>query len=333
MARLRMLAAFLVSALEVTSRRWRQGPARPSWSWRFEAVARLVQRDGIYVSTLSPAGQRAHRDGQVTPFMHGRQVNRRPETIAGVPATWFEPRDSAPSMPGPPGRTICYFHGGAYIFGSAVSHQELLGRLCLATRARVLAPEYRLAPEHPFPAAIDDAVAVVRSLTGDHGVAPEHLILAGDSAGGGLTMATLQRLRDAGAPMPAGAMLLSPWVDLNASGGSLESNMAYDFARVGDVHGWARSYMAGGDLDDPLASPINARFDGFPPLYIEIGDAEMLLDQVREFEKRAREGGADVEYHEWPDMIHDGWLFAGLFEECQQAYERLAAFVDRVDPR
>lgn len=328
-----MLAAFLRAALEVTSRRWRRGPARPSWSWGFEAFARTVQRDGLYVSTLSPPGQRAHRDGQVTPFMHSRQVDRRPDTMAGVPATWFEPRATAESRPGPAGRTICYFHGGAYIFGSAVSHQELLGRLCLAARAPVLAPEYRLAPEHPFPAAIDDAVAVVRSLIDERGVAPEHLILAGDSAGGGLTLATLQRLRDAGAPMPAGAMLLSPWVDLEARGGSMDANEPYDFARVSDVHGWARTYLAGGDLKDPLVSPVHARFDGFPPLYIEVGDAEMLLDQVCELEARAREGGADVEYHEWRDMIHDGWLFSGLFAECRQAYDRLAAFVDRVDPR
>jgi monoterpene epsilon-lactone hydrolase len=225
--------------------------------------------------------------------------------------------------------TFLYLHGGAYIFGSAKSHGELIARLALACPARALAPEYRLAPEHPFPAGIDDCVAVYRALLAS-GTDPKRLIVGGDSAGGGLTMAVLQRIRDAGEPLPAGAVLICPWSDLSAEGGSLTTNAPFDWGNEEVVERWLAAYLDGHDKRDPLASPVFADLRGLPPLLIQVGDAELLQDQAVMLAARAKEHGVDVRLVLEPDMVHDWHSFAWLLSHCARAIDDVGAFVRSV---
>jgi acetyl esterase/lipase len=247
------------------------------------------------------------------------RVKLERRAIAGVPCAIATPRS------GPCARTLLYLHGGAYVFGSIATNRELAGRLALAADARVVMPLYRLAPEHPFPAAVDDALAVYRALVAE----PQPLALAGDSAGGGLSAATLVRARAEGLPMAACAALISPWVDLGARGGSLETNEVYDFFSPALVERWAETYLDGARADDPLASPARADLAGLPPLLVQVGGAEMILDQVRAFAARAREAGVDCTLDESPDMFHDWHVFASVFADARAALERIGEFVRR----
>jgi acetyl esterase/lipase len=250
-----------------------------------------------------------------------RKVKREPTRDFGVPATWFVPRTWH--------RTMLYLHGGAYVFGSARSHAELVAAIALAAEARVLVPEYRLAPEHPFPAALDDVQATYVALT-EREADPQRIVVSGDSAGGGLSLALMLRLRSLGRPLPAGAALICPWVDLTATGGSLEANGAYDWMTEADGRPWIGAYLAGHDPKDPLASPLFADLAGLPPLLVQAGEAELLHDQIALFAARAKEAGIDVRHSVERDMVHNWHSFAGPFPRCRPAIDQIGAFAAEV---
>jgi acetyl esterase/lipase len=190
-----------------------------------------------------------------------------------------------------------------------------------------LGVDYRLAPEHPFPAAVEDATAAYRWLV-SRGTDPAHIAIAGDSAGGGLTLATLIALRDAGDPLPAAAACLSPWVDLEGVGASMTSKAAVDpFVRKEMIEFMAQQYLGGRDLRTPLAAPLYADLQGLPPLLIQVGTAEVLLDDATRIAERARAAGVEVSLEVWDDMIHVWQLFAPMLPEGQQAIERIGAFI------
>jgi acetyl esterase/lipase len=221
----------------------------------------------------------------------------------GVPAEWTFTPSADPS------RVILYLHGGGYVSGSIASHRSMVSELGLAAGARTLALGYRLAPEAPFPAACEDVLAGYRFLI-DSGVAPSRIVLAGDSAGGGLTMATLLSLRDAGAPMPAGGFLISPWVDLENSGASMTGKDAVDpMIRKPYLDDLAAQYLNGADPRTPRASPLLAELQGLPPLLIQVGTAETLLDDATRLAARAAAADVHVTLSAWPDMIHVWHLF------------------------
>lgn len=226
------------------------------------------------------------------------------------------------------GRVVLYLHGGGYVICSVRTHRELACRLSRSASARLFLPEYRLAPEHPHPAAVDDALTAYRWLLEDEGVDPARLVVAGDSAGGGLTVATLVAARDAGLPMPAAAVCLSPWVDLEGIGDSMTTKAALDpmISAEGLKRG-ADMYLNGQDARTPLAAPLYADLTGLPPLLIQVGTAETLLDDSVRLAERARAAGVDVELEEWEDMIHVFQAFAGLLPEGQQAIDRVGEFV------
>ena len=159
------------------------------------------------------------------------------------------------------------------------------------------------------------------------GVDAQEVVVAGDSAGGGLTLALLQRVRDAKEKLPAAAILLSPWIDLSARGGTLVSHARFDWAKPEDFDFWAEQYLCGANARDPLGSPLYADLRGLPFLLVEVGGAEMLLDQVADFVARAQRAGVRVLFRVWPDMIHGGYLLAPLFGECRQAIDRLGKFI------
>jgi monoterpene epsilon-lactone hydrolase len=225
------------------------------------------------------------------------------------------------------GRMVLYLHGGGYVMGSTDSHRHLAAAIAEAAQASVLLPAYRLAPEHPFPAALDDALAAYRWLL-DGGQAPTSLVIAGDSAGGGLAVATLLAARDRGLPLPAGAALISPWVDLSCSLVSLETLAARDpIVKKGSLAECARDYLVGRDLRSPLASPLYGDLRGLPPLLIQVGSEEVLLDDARELDRRAGEQGVRTTLEIWPEMIHVWHWFAAQLREGRDAIAKLGDFV------
>ena len=250
-----------------------------------------------------------------------RRVRTEKTVLGGVPCEWIVAVETAPDAP-----VVVHLHGGGWAYGGVDTHRAILCRLAIATGARVLAPEYRLAPEHPFPAAIEDAMAVVRSL-GASGVPAARIVLSGDSAGGNVGAATLLSLRDAGDPLPAAAVLICPVVDLEACGGSMESNAPYDWITPASVRLAAEVYVARHAPSDPLASPLRAELRGLPPLLVQVGDAELLFDQARAFAERARAARVEVELDVYPGMTHVWHAFAPAIPALEPAFGAIGRFV------
>jgi len=248
-------------------------------------------------------------------------VAAEPVSADGVPAEWVV-ADGAD-----PGRAILYLHGGGYVIGSIATHRDLAARLSRATGARVLVVDYRLAPEHPHPAALEDAVRAWQWLVA-RGIEPRRAAIAGDSAGGGLTVATLVALRDAGAPLPAAGVCLSPWTDLACEGGSMDTHDHRDpMVRPEGLREMAAMYLGGLSARTPLASPVHADLAGLPPLLVQVGTAEVLLDDSTRLAERARAAGVEVELEVWDDMVHVWQAFAAILPEGREAVERIGAFV------
>lgn len=243
------------------------------------------------------------------------------DTLAGLPVDRYTP--AAGDVP----RTLLYLHGGGYMSGSRRFYRDVAARLARACAARVVVPEYRLAPEHPFPAAVEDALAVYHALTTEW-LAPGRIVVGGDSAGGGLAVALLVALRDGGMPAPAAGLLLSPWVDLTCASTSVMTNAATDPILSGELLRWmAHLYLQGQDPQTPLASPLFADLTGLPPLLVHVGSTETLLDDALRVAERARMAGVDVTLEVWDEMVHVWHQFAWRLPEGQQAIDRIGAWV------
>ena len=223
-------------------------------------------------------------------------------------------------------KVVLYVHGGGYVMGSAGSHRDVTGRLSKAAGARVLSLNYRLAPEHPFPAPVDDAVAAYRWLLAQ-GISPGNIAVAGDSAGGGLAIATLLALRDAGEPLPAAGIGISPWVDMEGTGESMTTRAAVDpVVQKEGLLGMAKLYLGDADPKNPLAAPLHADLAGLPPLLLQVGDAETLLDDSTRLAEKARAAGVDVTLKVWDEMPHVWHLFAPILPEGRQAIDEIGSF-------
>ncbi len=222
---------------------------------------------------------------------------------------------------------LLYLHGGGYAVCSPFTHRALAANLGRASGLNALVPDYRLAPEHPFPAAVDDAVAVYRGLL-EAGTPPERIAIAGDSAGGGLTLATMLSVRDAGDPLPGAAALISPWTDLAVTGESVKTRQKDDpmLYRSGLIE-HAEMYLGDGDRKHPLASPLYADLSGLPPLIIHVGTAEILLDDATRLAERATAAGVDVSLHLYEDMMHVWHYFEGMLPESGAAIEQIGQFI------
>jgi len=256
-------------------------------------------------------------------------VRCEPVDAGGVRAEWIGIAGSTPPSTNgvASGATLLYLHGGGYVLGSINTHRRLVADIARASGARALAIDYRLAPEHPFPAAIEDATAAYRWLLAQ-GVAPERIVVAGDSAGGGLTASTLLALRDAGDPLPAAAVLISPWLDLTCTCDSMTTKAAADPIIEHDpLKRWGDAYLGGADARTPLASPLFAELAGLPPLLIHVGTAETLLDDSLRFAERALAAGVGVTLEAWDGMIHVWHAFAFMLPEGQQAIDRIGAYM------
>jgi epsilon-lactone hydrolase len=259
--------------------------------------------------------------GHPLPLPEGTRVE--PVDVDGVPAEWISPPDADAA------RVLLYLHGGGYIFGSLNSHRELVARLGAAAGMRSLQIDYRLAPEHVFPAALDDALTAYRWLLA-MGIRPEHLVLAGDSSGGGLALALLQRVRDLNMPMPAAAALLSPWTDLVGTVESRTSRNEVDPIFTGErINTLAGFYAGTEDKRNPLLSPINADLHGFPPLRIDVGHDEVLLDDSLQIAEHARAAQVPVELTVWEGMWHVFQLYSFVLPEGRQSLEEMGTFLRR----
>jgi epsilon-lactone hydrolase len=273
----------------------------------------------VDLDSLTVAERRAAAESMVSQPPPGTSVD--PVDAGGVPAEWVVAAGADSD------RVLLYLHGGAYQLGSPATHRSMVARLSGAAGARVLSVDYRLAPEHPFPAAVDDAVAAYRWLLVE-GTGPAVIAIGGDSAGGGLALAALVALRDAGEPLPAAAVVLSPWTDLALTGESLQTRAAVDvLIKPAGMAETAEAYLAGQDPRHPYASPLYADLHGLPPVLVHVGDAEVILDDSTRFGARARDHGVDVTLEVWDEMPHVWHAFAGLLPGADQAIERIGSWL------
>lgn len=286
----------------------------------FKVVIRVVVN--VFINDYYPKRYLRFVYSSVLPLLSPEVPGVRCEAlnISGIPAAWLIP-DNADE-----GQAILFLHGGSYVIGSIKSHRDLASQLAAAARCRALIVDYRLAPENRFPAAVEDAATSYKWLL-SQGYEPEKIMVAGDSAGGGLAVAALISLRDSGHPMPAGAMLLSPWTDLEVTGGSVKSRAWRDpMLSAGALRKDAARYLGDADARDPLASPIYADLKGLPPLYIQAGTSEILLDDATRLAERAEADGVEVDLDIWPGMFHVWQFFSPFIPESKKAIQELGEF-------
>jgi len=241
--------------------------------------------------------------------------------IHGLPAAWIRYDDADKT------KAIIHLHGGGYVTGFVDSHLMMCVPMAKALKCNMLMPEYRLAPAHPFPAALEDSLKAYRWLLAQ-GIDSKNIILSGDSAGGGLALATVLSLRDAGDPLPSAVICMSPWADLTNRSGSHAANAKVESVLRTDVlNEWALFYTDKSNLTNPLVSPVYADLCGLPPLLIQVGRDEILLDDSLTLAKRAKADGVDVFLRIWDDMWHAWPVLGDLIPESGMAFEEMKEFV------
>jgi acetyl esterase/lipase len=267
------------------------------------------------------AEMRANSDARAKQFPVPGDATVEPITVNGVKAEWT-------STPGADAsKAILYLHGGGYVLGSLDSHRHVAVEIGRVSGTRTLALDYRLAPEHPFPAPVEDTVAAYRYLL-DSGIAPRNICIAGDSAGGGLAVGAMLAFKEAGLPLPGCAWALSPWVDMEALAPSYADRAATDPTVQREGILWmARTYMGDADPKHPHAAPIHGDLTGLPPMLIQVGSVETLLDDSLMLARRAAIAGIPVELQIWPEMIHVWHLFFPILSDGRKSLASGGAFV------
>jgi acetyl esterase/lipase len=251
----------------------------------------------------------------------------RPDEVGGVPVAWITGGGAGGE------KTFVCLHGGGFQLGSISSHVDLVARISAASGLTGLIIDYRLAPEHPFPAAIEDVLAVCAGLE-ERQIGLGALSFVGDSAGGNLALASIIALRDRGSTLPGSVVLLSPWADLQALGASYETRAATDPINQRKVLlSLARAYLGNADASLRLASPINANLTGFPPMLIQVGDREVMLSDAEILAARARAAGVDVDLNVWPNMVHMFQQFPSDLREAREAIKEIGVFLSAISQR
>lgn len=278
----------------------------------------LKANDG---ATADLHAQRARLDslGDFFPVPDG--VDVEPATVGGIKGEWVRAKHARRDA------ALLYLHGGGYLLGSPKSHRHLAALLSQASDLPVFLPHYRLAPEHPFPAAVDDAVAAYEGLVQSQ-IVPQKIAIAGDSAGGGLTLATLVALRDKADTMPACAVAISPWADLSQGGESHRARKGRDpIVGKEGLDEMAAAYLGTANPKEPLASPLYADLQGLPPLLIQVGSEEALHSDAIEVWKKAEAAGVDVSFESWGKMVHVWHVFHVVLGEGRDAVHRIGSFL------
>jgi len=272
---------------------------------------------------LSVEAQRAGMDQLAKMATLAKDVKFVAVDAGGVPAEWV----TTPEINDQ--NVILDLHGGYYIIGNLEIERAVCATLGRASKCRAIAIDYRLAPEHPFPAALEDAVTAYRWLINDQGIDPKNLIIEGISAGGGLTLACLLKLRDEGDPLPAAAVSLSPYGDLALTSGSYLKNAEQDWISYESSEFNAPLYYGEADPKNPYISPCYGDFKGIPPIFIQFGTSEVLYDDAIRIAERAKAAGVDVTVDIWEDMVHGFQLFFNFTPEAKAAVEKITEFISR----
>lgn len=306
------------SYLSTLVRRRLRGPTRPTWSLGFEAIVSALRRDWDETSEWELARVRSDIDARPYPIDMVKKVETRDGELGGVRARWFVPERALERA------AVLYFHGGSYIYGSAwTTHADLMARLALASGVTVVGIDYRLAPEHPYPAALEEAqraLAALRSTVA-------RVVVAGDSAGGNLAIELQLALRDRGETQADGAVLVSPWSDLTMPGASFRDNDAYDFGTRAVLVRHAKAFAGSIPLDDPRLSPRRAELAGLAPVIVTVGEVEIPRDDILALADALERAGVRVTTHVAPDMPHNAPMFAAYHPSGREALEAIARFV------
>lgn len=270
--------------------------------------------------TTEAAEVRAAFNGALATFPVDESYSFVEKTLGGVPGLWLDSASSSDTV-------LLYIHGGALLVGDAFGYRGLSANLARAAGINMFSIDYRLAPEHTFPAAIDDCMAAYKGLL-EHGYSAEQIVVAGDSAGGGLVLSLLLDLKSAGLDMPKAAVVLSPWADLTHSGETMKSKKADDGSLTPEgLQSGADQYLAGHSASDPRVSALFGDFSGLPPLLIEVGSDEILLSDSIRVADRAAQARVDVTLHAWPNMPHDWSLFAFMLSEGRDMISEVGAWI------
>ena len=247
-------------------------------------------------------------------------IKVKPEVIEGINCEWLVPAGSDTS------KLIFYVHGGGYVSGSCSDHRNIVSKFAVKTGITCLVFEYRLAPEHPFPAGLEDTVTLYRRIVSS-GYAPGHILIAGESAGGGLCLAILLALKERGIPLPVAGLAISPWTDLTCSGDSYHTKNKKSVAPLNSWFVFSKLYAGEHDPSDPLLSPLFGDLKGLPPLFIDAGEDDELFDDARLFAEKAKTAGVDVTFRPGPKQVHCYPLMAPMFPEATHALAEIVGFV------
>lgn len=281
-------------------------------------IARMV-RNSFFIHKAETKTQRKsfERISNFTKFP--RFVKSNPTSLAELPAVSFIPKKKTTD------RIVLYLHGGAYVAGSVNTHRALIARIARAAKCEAIGIDYRLAPEHPYPAALEDSLAAYKALLAD---GHTNIFLVGDSAGGGLTLATMLKLREEKLPMPCGAALISPWSDLALTGESIRTKEHVDpLINPNILSTFAQKYIDEDSPKNPFISPLYADLHNMPPIFIQVGGSELLLDDATRLAKKLKKAGCDVELEIWDEMIHVWHYLGGMIPEAQNAIRGIGNFI------
>ena len=287
-------------------------------------ISEMVRQNSKVVAKQRVEESRAGFEQFAAMFQVAKDVKIDNVDVNGVSAVWISTPEAVEE------NVVLYFHGGGYVFGSINTHKEFMSRISRVSNSRVLLIDYRRAPENPFPAALEDAITAYKWLIDSEGIKPENLIIGGESAGGGLTLATLLKLRDTGIPLPAAALLLSPWADLDMTGETIRTKARVDpLANPSDLFFLASLYVGEDDPKNPYISPLYGDLKGLSPMIIQVGSAEILLSDAERIAEKAKAADVEVILDIWEDMIHMFQMFALWSPEGQKATEKLGKFIQK----
>lgn len=310
------LMLLLVKTNVLILKRLLRGPARPSWAFSTEWVAMATRTACLKTRKWGVVWLR-----QLLSQRDQALIGSRREKVLDFEVEWFGAEDRTTQ------KHIIYLHGGGYAFGSSSVYSLFLRELSKTTQRKVLGVNYRLAPEHPFPIPQQDCLAAYHWLR-EQGVQSQDIVLAGDSAGAALCLATMLELRQHKQEQPAAAVLISPWVDPTASGGSVETNRGIDVGDRDYLMACIRQLAKPEEFADPRVTPLGADLTGLPPMLVLVGQCELLLDQVRAFAEKAKAAGVEVQLREYPDMFHGFFNYLLNLEQAKNAFRDICEYIE-----
>ena len=309
-----------IGLFSVILRRLFKGRKRPNWTFAMEFTQMSMQK--TLSRSLGEKGTAWFRNIGVQSsksFKKSRNIEYQNIIIQKIPVVWFTPNKVKSE------KIILYLHGGGYVYNSTATYLAFLNDICLATQMKIISVDYRLGPEHPFPAAHEDVALIYEALLKDY--APENIVLMGDSAGSALCTSVMLHAKSNQLPMPNSAVLISPWVNPYAEEGSIIENSQFDIGDGRFLLDCADKYLNGKNKKHPSVAPIFANLSGFPPILIQVGTVEMLLNQCQALAQKAKSDGVKVQYTEYEDLFHTALIASREFPGCPESVAEIVDFV------